>query len=80
LFGPRIVLSPDFAVTLEEMKDKIQHGKLTVTAQSTVVLDGNFRLEGNNYVDGILKLNGNIATFRDIIIKDVRYHKFVNTY
>lgn len=55
---------------MEEIKSKLK-GKLVVTANSTLVLNGNLSL-GDVHVDGSLKLEGN-AHFSTIEVKDKKY-------
>ena len=47
---PKVVLMPEFGVTLKEIRNKIK-GNVTLTPQSTVVLDGDIVLENVN-IDG----------------------------
>jgi UDP-sugar pyrophosphorylase len=50
-FYPKVVLDPDFGVTLEEMKSKIQ-GNFEMTGMSTLVLKGDVKL-GDIILDGV---------------------------
>merc|ERR1719375_1348700 len=57
--GPRIVLEPSWAISLEEMKTKV-HGPLRVSARSTLVLGGGVHLGGLD-LDGAVVCRGGEA-------------------
>lgn len=38
--GPKIVIKPSFAISLEELKSKLR-GKIRISKRSTLILDGN---------------------------------------
>eukprot|EP00451_Oxyrrhis_marina_P015339 CAMPEP_0204318502 /NCGR_PEP_ID=MMETSP0469-20131031/6570_1 /ASSEMBLY_ACC=CAM_ASM_000384 /TAXON_ID=2969 /ORGANISM="Oxyrrhis marina" /LENGTH=587 /DNA_ID=CAMNT_0051299563 /DNA_START=75 /DNA_END=1838 /DNA_ORIENTATION=+ len=53
--GPRVVLKPSFAVTLEEMKTKVT-GAVSVSGKSTLVLAGDVSINGLT-LDGTLAID-----------------------
>ena len=48
--GPRVILRPSFALTLAEVKDRVNGG--AISGASTLVLDGDIRLENVTVPDG----------------------------
>src|SRR5690606_6635359 len=54
--GAKVVLMPDFGVTLREIKSKIK-GKNFISAKSSVVLDGDIALEDVS-IDGSVWIKG----------------------
>ena len=48
--GPRVILRPSFALTLAEVKERIQGG--AISGASTLILDGDIRLENVAVSDG----------------------------
>ena len=48
--GPRVILRPSFALTLAEVKDRVKGGALS--GASTLILDGDIRLENVSVSDG----------------------------
>lgn len=55
-FGPRIVASPYFAVTMKELESKIK-GIITISAKSSLVLQENAVIKNDIKIDGNLVLN-----------------------
>jgi len=55
-YNARVVLQPQFGTTLKDIKDRI-HGKVSVTTESTLVLDGDIHIY-NLELDGALVING----------------------
>lgn len=55
--GARIVLEPSFAVSLEQLKEKIK-GPVRISAKSSLVLAGDATLDGLE-LDGALEVSGN---------------------
>ncbi len=68
--GPRVILRPSFALTLEQVKERIRGGSLSGT--STLVLDGEIELENVTVRDGgslvITAVNGAKVTVKDLEI------------
>lgn len=52
-FGPRIVASPGFAVTIKEFDEKIK-GVINITPKSSIILDNDAFIKGSIFVDGTL--------------------------
>ena len=48
--GPRVLLRPSFALTLEEVRSKISGG--SISGEATLVLEGDIRLENVEIADG----------------------------
>jgi len=55
-YNARVVLQPQFGNSLKDIKNRI-HGKVTVTAESTLVLDGDIHIY-NLELDGALVIHG----------------------
>ncbi|CEL97994.1 unnamed protein product [Vitrella brassicaformis CCMP3155] len=53
MMGPRIVLKPSFAVSIEDMKEKLKSGKINISAKSTLVLEGDIEIKDLD-LDGAL--------------------------
>jgi len=66
-YGPKIVLHPSFGLTLKDIKKKIV-GKVHISSNSTVVLDGDITLD-NVKVDGSLW----VETNEPIVLKDKEF-------
>lgn len=73
-FGPKIVLHPNFGVTLAEIKNNLK-GKVYISKNSTLYIKGNISL-GDLSLDGILKLEG-CGSIGQITVNDKVYNKFV---
>eukprot|EP00928_Gymnodinium_smaydae_P007346 TRINITY_DN12650_c0_g2_i1.p1 TRINITY_DN12650_c0_g2~~TRINITY_DN12650_c0_g2_i1.p1 ORF type:complete len:664 (-),score=127.84 TRINITY_DN12650_c0_g2_i1:95-2086(-) len=54
--GARIILQPSFAISLEQMKEKLK-GKIRISKKSSLVLDGDVTVDGLD-LDGALKISG----------------------
>jgi UDP-sugar pyrophosphorylase len=68
--GPRVILRPSFALTLAEARDRIQGGR--ISGDSTLVLDGDIRLENVN-VDAGAALVVHAAPGASVTIKDATF-------
>ena len=68
--GPRIILRPSFALTLEQVREKIRGGSISGT--STLILDGDIELENVTIRDGaalvITAVSGATVTVKDLDI------------
>ena len=54
-FGPKVVIDPDFGVTLKELKNKLK-GTINMTGNSTLIIKGDYVL-GNITLDGYLYID-----------------------
>lgn len=54
-FGPKIVIFPDFAVTVKELRDKIS-GKISLTNRSVLLLESSEEKITNLTLDGFLRV------------------------
>lgn len=72
-FGPKIVVFPEFAVTLHELREKIS-GKINVTNRSNLLLE---TLEGkilNLNLDGMLRITKELKIEDNMIVENnIRY-------
>lgn len=66
--GARIVMRPNFAISLEEMKTKIK-GKVRISKKSTLVLDGSDIIIDGLDLDGSLWVQGQ-GTLKDKTVKN----------
>ena len=55
-FGPKIIIFPSFAISVSELRDKLNHikGKIKMTNNSTLILKNDIKIEGNIDLDGLL--------------------------
>ncbi len=74
-WAPKVVLHPEFGVTVEEICSKIK-GKVHISEHSTLVIEGDCTLEGDIKIDGICRLAGGKAAHKDIQVTDKKYNKF----
>jgi UDP-sugar pyrophosphorylase len=58
--GARIVLHPEFGISLEQMKTRVK-GKIKISKRSTLIIDGPATLDGLD-LDGGLKITGTAVT------------------
>jgi len=73
-YNARVVLQPQFGNTLKDIKDRI-HGKVTVTVESTLVLDGDIHIY-NLDLDGALIVKGcpgAKVTIKNLTVKNDGY-------
>ena len=54
--GPKIIIFPSFAISVSELRDKLNHikGKIKMTNNSTLILKNDIKIEGNIDLDGLL--------------------------
>jgi len=65
--GARVILKPSFAVSLEQMKAKVQ-GKVRISKRSSLVLEGNASIDGLD-LDGALIVAGT-GVLKDKVVKN----------
>jgi UDP-sugar pyrophosphorylase len=61
--GPRVILSPAFAITQEEVLNKVKGGKNRISQRSSLVLDGHHIIIQNLDLDGALVIRAGKDTF-----------------
>lgn len=69
--GPKIVMYPSFAITLEQVKRHLKKGPIKVTLGSTLILDGDVSIEGLE-LDGTLILRASPG--KKLIVKNLKVH------
>mmetsp|Transcript_134561 Transcript_134561/g.287912 ORF Transcript_134561/g.287912 Transcript_134561/m.287912 type:complete len:586 (-) Transcript_134561:134-1891(-) len=65
--GARIVMLPSFAISLEQMKERVK-GKVRLSRRSMLVLDGNVTLDGLE-LDGALRVSG-CGTLKNEVVRN----------
>lgn len=75
-FGAKIVLKPDFGVTVKEIKSKFK-GTNKISARSTLILDGDIHIE-NLELDGSISIaSKERREVKDLKVLDKNYVNFV---
>mmetsp|Transcript_23078 Transcript_23078/g.46707 ORF Transcript_23078/g.46707 Transcript_23078/m.46707 type:complete len:582 (-) Transcript_23078:386-2131(-) len=69
-FGPLIILHPSFATSPGDVKKRLAGGELSVSARSSLVLEGDISFQGKVTVDGALVIRA--APGAKVVVKDLQ--------
>ncbi len=75
-FGPKIVISPDFAVLVNDLDEKI-NGKITITNRSVLLLDSLEGKIGNLNLDGYLNIRKDYKVEENMNVENNTRFEFI---